>query len=129
MTRRDRRRAAQRFGRRAEWLCRWRLRLCGWRILAQNWRCPGGEIDIVAQRRSIIAFIEVKARAGAAVETAAPAPHQRRRIERAAEMFLARNPRLGTLSGRFDLMVVRPWPGFRFLWPVHLPDAWRSSPP
>lgn len=122
------RRRAWRFGRRAEALARWRLRLCGWRIVASNWRSPAGEIDIVARRGALLAFVEVKARASVRDETAQPGARQRRRIVRAAEMFLARHPRFGTLSGRFDIIVVQPWPSLRFLWPVHLPDAWRPSP-
>jgi putative endonuclease len=35
----------------------------GYRILARRFRTPYGEIDIVAKRRNLIAFIEVKARA------------------------------------------------------------------
>ena len=34
----------------------------GYRILARRFRTPYGEIDIVAKRRNLIAFIEVKAR-------------------------------------------------------------------
>lgn len=119
------RRRAWRFGRRAELFCRWRLRACGWRVVAGNWRSPVGEIDLIAQRGGVIAFVEVKARAGVLDETAAPGARQRRRIARAAELFLARHPRFGPLSGRFDVMLVRPWPSLRFLWPLHLPDAWR----
>ena len=35
----------------------------GYRILAKRFRTPHGEIDIVAKRRNLIAFVEVKARA------------------------------------------------------------------
>ena len=35
----------------------------GYRILAKRYRTPHGEIDIVARRRNLIAFVEVKARA------------------------------------------------------------------
>lgn len=124
----NQRRRAVRFGRLAEAICRWRLRLFGWRILAADWRTPVGEIDIIARRGKLIAFVEVKARAGSADETAAPAPRQRRRITRAAELFLARDPAFGTLCGRFDVMLVQPWPNPRFLWPRHIPDAWRHAP-
>jgi putative endonuclease len=35
----------------------------GYRILAKRFRTPHGEIDLVAKRRNLIAFVEVKARA------------------------------------------------------------------
>ncbi len=35
----------------------------GYRILAKRFKTPYGEIDIVAKKRDLIAFIEVKARA------------------------------------------------------------------
>jgi len=35
----------------------------GYRILARRFRTPYGEIDIVARRRNLLAFIEVKERA------------------------------------------------------------------
>ena len=35
----------------------------GYRILARRFRTPHGEIDIVARRGGLIAFVEVKARA------------------------------------------------------------------
>jgi len=34
----------------------------GFRILARRWRSPVGEIDIVARRRALLVFVEVKAR-------------------------------------------------------------------
>jgi putative endonuclease len=56
----------------------------GYRILARRWRSPAGEIDLVARRRGIVAFVEVKARQDAASALAAIGLAQRRRIERAA---------------------------------------------
>jgi putative endonuclease len=38
----------------------------GYRILAKRFRTPHGEIDIVAKRRNLLAFVEVKARASRA---------------------------------------------------------------
>ena len=40
----------------------WWLRLHGWRILAERARVPGGEVDLIARRGRILAFVEVKAR-------------------------------------------------------------------
>ena len=42
---------------------RWLIRR-GWRILATRWRGGGGEIDIVAERRGIVATCEVKTAPG-----------------------------------------------------------------
>ena len=38
----------------------------GYRILAKRFRSPYGEIDLVARKRSLLVFIEVKARASLA---------------------------------------------------------------
>ena len=56
------RRRAYRFGRFAESLCVWSLRLRGYRVLARRFAVAVGEIDIVAQRGATLAVIEVKAR-------------------------------------------------------------------
>jgi putative endonuclease len=117
-----RRLKARRRGRLAERLCRWHLRLRGWRILAIDWRCPAGEIDIVAQRRGVLAAIEVKSRPDFTTGAAALQPRQRRRIARALEAFLAMRPELAALVLRFDVMVVEP-----LRLPRHLPGAWRSD--
>ncbi len=57
------RRERERKGRRAETLAAWWLRLKGWRILARRVRTPLGEVDLIARRGRIVAFVEVKARA------------------------------------------------------------------
>jgi putative endonuclease len=106
----------------AETLAAWHLRLRGWRILARRFRCPAGEIDIVARRGGVLAFIEVKARGDLAAALEAVSPRQRRRILRAAEVFVQRSPRHADLVLRFDMMLVRP-----FRLPYHAIDAWRDS--
>jgi putative endonuclease len=113
------RRRAFRSGRTAEALCAWALRLKGYRILARNWRTPAGEADIVARRGRVLAFVEVKARASHAAGIEAVSPRQRRRVRRAAELFLAAHPRLAALDMRFDIMTIAPG-----RWPTHSPGAW-----
>ena len=93
----------------------------GFRILARRWRSPVGEIDIIARRRRILAFIEVKTRAELTVAGEAIGVRQRERIRRAASLYLARHPTLVDLDARFDAMLILPW-----RWPVHLRDAWRD---
>jgi putative endonuclease len=122
--RRQRKLGAVRFGRFGEAVCRWRLRLCGWRMVASGYAFRGGQIDIIARRGRVLAFVEVKSRAADAAFHG-PDPAQQRRIARAAQMFLAQRPALAPLFGRFDVMLVRPWPSIRFFWPTHITDAWR----
>lgn len=107
-------------GRRGEALAVWRLRLAGWRILARDWRSPVGEIDIIARRGRLLAFVEVKARAELAAAGESLGARQRLRIREAAALFVARHPQLAACDMRFDAMLVEPWRP-----PVHLPDAWR----
>ena len=61
------------------------LMVKGYRILARRFRTPHGEIDLVAQRRQLVAFIEVKARASLEEAAYAVTPRQQRRIIDAAQ--------------------------------------------
>lgn len=45
----------------------------GYEILERNYRCRFGEIDIIARKRDILTFVEVKTRSGDAYGTAAEA--------------------------------------------------------
>jgi hypothetical protein len=38
----------------------WWLRLKGWRILARRVRTPAGEVDLIARKGNLVAFVEVK---------------------------------------------------------------------
>ena len=111
---------AEAFGRRAERRAAWWLRLKGYAVLARRFRSPAGEIDLVAGRPGLVAFVEVKARPDALAGLEALGPRQRRRIVRAAEHFLKLRPELADAELRFDLVVCAPW-----RLPRHVPDAWR----
>jgi putative endonuclease len=110
---------AERHGRRAEFLCTWLLRLKGYQILERHWKCPSGEIDIVARRGRILAFIEVKARDSTASAAEALSRKQQARIARAASQFVANRAALQQLDQRFDIILVVPW-----RLPLHVPAAW-----
>ena len=56
--RRRQRREAEAAGRRGERLAAWWLRLKGWRILDRRVRTPAGEVDIIARRGALIAFVK-----------------------------------------------------------------------
>lgn len=113
---------AQRRGRWAEHLTALVLRLTGHRILAHNFKTQVGEIDLIAQRANTVCFIEVKARATQAQAAEAVSVNQRRRVQRAAEWFLAHNAALQTCEVRFDVALVTG--------PLRVTivrDAWQSA--
>lgn len=106
---------AERWGRLAETIAAWLLRLKGYRILQRRFRSPFGEIDLITQRKETVIFIEVKARQTPEEALEAVTPRQQKRIKQAALYYLAQHPTLSTLSLRFDLILVVPKK-----WPIHL---------
>jgi putative endonuclease len=107
-SRRPERRAAFQVGLSAESRAALMLVAKGFRILARRWKCPLGEIDIVARRRQLLVFVEVKARAQLDDAAWSVTPRQRARIVAAAEAWLAANPDAAIRDIRFDAMLVAP---------------------
>ena len=95
----------------------------GYRILARRFRTPHGEIDIVARRRNLVAFVEVKARASLDDAAYAVTPRQQARIIAAAQVWLMAHPEHAGYDLRFDVMLIAP----RRL-PRHLMAAFDASP-
>jgi len=118
------RRAAEKWGRRAEELAVLLLRAKGYRILARRFRTPRGELDIVARRGAMLAVIEVKARRHAISALTAVTPHNRRRLAQAAALFLASRPDLAGLNLRFDIIAITPT-----AWPRHIRSAFGHEAP
>lgn len=104
----DVRRAAERRGRRAESLAAWFLRLKGYRLLARRYRTPAGEIDLVMRRGRTVVFVEVKQRPDESAALEAVTPAARRRIARAAAMWISRHPAAAGLDQRFDVVLALP---------------------
>ena len=80
----------------------------GYRILAKRFRTPYGEIDIVARRRNLLAFIEVKARANLDDAAYALTPRQQQRIIDAAQAWLMAHPEHTDFELRFDAVLIAP---------------------
>ena len=80
----------------------------GYRILARRWKSPLGEIDIIAARRHLLIFVEVKARAELDSAAESVTEQQRRRIAAAAEAWLAAFPQPSIRDMRFDAILVAP---------------------
>jgi putative endonuclease len=112
------RHAAEQRGRGAETLACWYLRLKGWRILARRARVHGGEVDIVARRGRMLAFIEVKARATEDAAAFALDDWRLRRVVVAAERLAPRYLRDGD-DVRIDALFIVPG-----RWPRHMANIW-----
>jgi putative endonuclease len=94
----------------------------GYRILAKRFRTPHGEIDIVAKRRNLLAFVEVKARSTLDDAAFAVTPRQQARIVDAAQAWLMAHPEHAEFELRFDAVLIAP----RHL-PRHLLAAFDAS--
>ncbi|HEY5350249.1 MAG TPA: YraN family protein [Candidatus Lustribacter sp.] len=68
-----------RFGREGEDAAVRLLEASGYAVIARNVRLPGGEIDVIARERDVIAFIEVKARGSQRFGSALAAVDARKR--------------------------------------------------
>ncbi|MBX3577630.1 MAG: YraN family protein [Rhizobiaceae bacterium] len=118
---RDRRFRAYRRGHRGEWMAALALMVKGYRIIARRYRTKLGEIDLIARRGDLVLIVEVKARATLVEAMDAIGHPSERRIEGAADLWLARQRDHARISLRFDMVAVLPR-----RWPVHVPNAFQA---
>jgi len=77
----------------------------GYKVIARNFKACGAEIDIIAQKEDLVAFVEVKTRENLGYGRPAEAvtkPKQKQ-IKKAAEIYLMKNE---DWIGRFDVAEV-----------------------
>jgi putative endonuclease len=112
-------------GDRGERMAAEHLERAGWTILARNFRLGHREIDLVARRGEVVAFVEVKTRAGLGYghPLEAITALKRREIQRVAQIWVERHGRDGDVY-RYDAVAVLIIAGGE---PVieHVEDAWR----
>ena len=96
-----------RLGNRGEELARRFLQELGYLVLDTNFRCPWGEIDIVAQDRDEVVFVEVRTRRSARYGTAEESltASKARRLIASAQEYLQRRGD-ATAGWRIDLVGV-----------------------
>jgi len=112
------RRIAEAAGRRGERLAGWWLRLKGWSILDRRVRTPVGEVDLIAKKGALVAFVEVKTRKTAAELDFAIDEQRLARVAAAAEYLM---PRYATNGEDIRVDVILLAPGTR---PRHIENAW-----
>lgn len=98
----------------------------GWRILARNWVGGGGELDLVALRAGIVAFVEVKSRSDSGTLDDPVTIAQRRRWINAARAFLSSRSDLERVTARFDVIAIDASRRHRRI--RHLPDVLGVEP-
>lgn len=109
-------------GVRAEKWAAWWLRFKGFHIAEIRFKTKCGEIDLIARRGNLVLVVEVKARSTLAEAMAAVSRVNERRIEAAADIWLARQKDRALLCVRFDLIAILPW-----CWPQHIPAFFTSD--
>jgi putative endonuclease len=98
------------------------LQLKGYVILARRAKTPKGEIDLIARRGKVLAFIEVKMRQKAIDPATILTAKQMQRIVNGATGWTSSRPWTVKCQWRYDLVIVTPW-----RWPTHVRDAWRPQ--
>lgn len=111
---------AEQRGRRAEKFAATWLRLHGWRILAERVRTPKGEVDLVAKRKNLVAFVEVKTRTRQQDLDLAIDQHRLKRVAAAAEILFSEYCSQGE-DARIDVILVAPG-----RLPTHLTNVWHG---
>ena len=121
---------ARQTGIRGETFAYWYLRRHGYILIARNFTVSGikGELDLVGYDGQVLAFVEVKTRAGESKEFGSPedavTPHKRDILVRMARHFLLER-RIRDTPWRFDILGIESRPGRRPLVRLHK-DAFSS---
>lgn len=79
----------------------------GYRILRTNYKTRSGEIDIIAEDKRVVAFIEVKTRSSSGYESPLEAvtPYKQKKIALVANQFLTRH-KVENRECRFDIVSI-----------------------
>jgi putative endonuclease len=116
-------RRSDRDGRRGETLAALYLMAKGWRIVARRQRVGQGrgvgEVDLVARRGAVLAFVEVKWRRDVAAFADAIDAHRLQRVARVAQALIPRLARPDD-TVRIDVILLAPWH-----WPRHIVHVWQ----
>lgn len=93
-------------GKKGERKARWYLRFHGWKILERNYKNPFGEVDIIAKKGEVVAFIEVKTRLSDIFGTPKEAVNEQRRRRYVAAAKYYFSGKTIDCTVRFDIIEV-----------------------
>jgi len=112
------RQKAEKAGRQGEFRAAMFLRLQGWRIIGERVKTPKGEIDLIARRNGLVAFVEVKWRSKREDLDHAIDEYRLRRVAAAVEAIAHDYVRDGK-DMRIDVILLAP-----ASIPRHITNAW-----
>ena len=94
----------------------------GFSIIERNWRTKGGEIDIIAVKNDILAFVEVKTLPNGTLDMIQRELNyqKRQRIIKTSKRFLLKHREYNNSYVRFDVIVI-DMPGFEEVY--HIENA------
>ncbi|MGN7678587.1 MAG: YraN family protein [Anaplasma sp.] len=98
-------------------LCKVKLQ----KVLHHRYRSPAGEVDLIAQRKQELFFIEVKTSLSSRFSEIPISSKQRASIVRTAKYFLAHNPQFAEYQISFDAYCISPKNGIS-----HFKNAWQE---
>ena len=86
----------------------WHYRLRGYRIIGTNVQAGRNELDLIVRRGSKLTFVEVKQRHGSGFGGAVGAvdAEKRRRVRRAAQVWLSEHPQPDHVRVGFEVVAV-----------------------
>lgn len=118
--RRDRR---QKLGAWGERVAAHQLEADGYTIIARNWRCVYGEIDLIVQKGTLWAFVEVKTRRGRdlGMPEEALTPTKAKKLTQSAQHYLAEHDL--DVDWQIDLVAVELDKSGKLLRCEHIPNA------
>ena len=100
----------RKLGNKGERIARRFLKKSGYKILEKNYVAQGSEIDVIAKKGNVCAFVEVKTRTKSSATNIEPrpasavTPDKQAKIIKAASHYQSRNP--GSYRMRFDVIEV-----------------------
>ena len=90
-------------------------------ITATRYKTKDGEVDIIAQNKTTLIFVEVKKRKNFGFDDPI-STKQKKRIANAALQYISENPEISNLDMRFDSIFVDSQNQL-----THIEDAWRLN--
>jgi putative endonuclease len=94
------------------------LLLKGYRILETRYKTKWGEIDIIAKKRNVIVFVEVKSRKSDEKCYNAIVAKQLQRIQNASLMFMNKNRKFSENQTRYDVILIS-----KYNLPIHVENV------